>query len=231
MEAISAQTPTEMALLLKRESSAVVPAFVREINRQGLFNDRYVRASREVIDNILAQIPGASDLVPPATDVFGYPLEIPVALGPDLISAMGMQKKRNEPHYKALLDSKIGLMPPGDSIEGRQTGNLPSLREPDPRDAVKLTPQEQYRYQVLTGHEVRLPTAQGEKTFEGAVKEMIQTDLWKGATDSKRQQIITWLHTGYKRAARQKLIEENPRVREAVRQRMIERENAKGPRK
>jgi hypothetical protein len=221
MKAISAQNVDELKMFFKREASMVVPGFLRQLNRAGLINEKYVRDARDGWDNIIAQTPGFSDRIPPDTDVFGYPVLIPGGLGPDVISPIAVSKRRNEKHYKELVDSKIGLSPPGDTIEGNEVPGM-SLEDPSPDDGIPLTPQQAYRYRVLAGHEVKL---QG-RSFEESVKDLVNSDRWQEGTDYRRQNMIKPLYSLYKTAARAQLMMEFPELKAAARQKLINKQQA-----
>jgi hypothetical protein len=220
MKAVSSQKLDELQQFFKRQSSMVVPGFMRQLNKTGLMNEKYVRESRGVWDNIIAQTPGYSDLVPPQTDIFGYPVVIPGGLGPDVISGIAVSKRRNERHYKELVDSGIGAMPVGHWIEGNEIASM-TLEEADPRDGVELSPQEHHRLKVLIGHEAKI----NGMTFEDATKKLIDTKQWKEGNNFVRQVLFNGTYSQYKKIGRAMLMKENENLRDKVKMRLLERRN------
>jgi hypothetical protein len=220
MKAVSSQKLDELQQFFKRQSSMVVPGFMRQLNKTGLMNEKYVRESRNVWDNIIAQTPGYSDSIPPQTDIYGYPVTLPGGLGPDVISGIAVSKRRNERHYKELVDSKIGAMPVGEWIEGNEIASM-TLEEPDPNDGVELSPQETYRYRVLVGHEAKI----GGMTFEGAIQKLIDTKHWKEGNNFVRQVLFNGTYTQYKKVGRAMLMRENESLRDRVKMRMLSKKN------
>lgn len=220
MKAVSAQKLDELAQYFKRSSSIVVPGFIRQLNKTGVLNQKYVRESRDAWDAIIAQTPGYSDTIPPQTDIFGHPVVIPGGLGPDIISGIAVSKRRNEPHYRELIDSKIAAMPVGDWIEGNEVSEL-TLEEPDPNDGVELTPQEHHRYRVLVGHEAKI----NGKTFEDSIKELVDSKRWKTGNDFIRQVLFNSVYGQYKKVGRAQLLKENENLRERVKIRLLEKRN------
>jgi hypothetical protein len=220
MKAVSSQKLDELQQFVKRQSSMVVPGFMRQLNKTGLMNEKYVRESRNVWDNIIAQTPGYSDRIPPQTDIFGYPVTLPGGLGPDVISGIAVSKRRNERHYKELVDSKIGAMPVGDWIEGNEIASM-TLEEPDPNDGVELSPQETHRYRVLVGHEARI----NGMTFEDSIKKLIDTKHWKEGNNFVRQVLFNGTYSQYKKMGRAMLMKENETLRDRVKMRMLEKKN------
>jgi hypothetical protein len=217
LTAITADKAGDVQELLHGQGTALVPGFIRQIQRTGIFNDKHFKDARSIWDRALAQIPGASNLVKPDRDIFGHPIKRPGSLGPDLISGIAVSKKREEPHYRALLDNEIGLTPPGRTIFGTQEAIM--AREPDPDEGVELSEDQYERLQILAGHD----KLGSDKSFEQTIESLIKTAEWNSLSKYGRQELVQKIHAFFKRAARIKLLEGDKDLQRKVQQKLDER--------
>jgi hypothetical protein len=110
VEALSEPDRSASALIARLAGSLAVPAGVAQVARTA---DPILREAREPIDAIKARIPLVSKSLPARTDVWGQPIVNEGGVGPNIVSPIWINTRRNDPVNNALLRSGINVGTPG----------------------------------------------------------------------------------------------------------------------
>jgi hypothetical protein len=113
----------------------VVPTGVAQIART---RDPYLREARSILDTIRSRIPGQREKLPMRRDLFGEPIKLEGALGPDMVSPVYQSRVTNDPVATEML--RLGVSP--SRVMRKISG-------------VELEPLEFESYQVSTGQLAR----------------------------------------------------------------------------
>ncbi|MGE0774204.1 MAG: hypothetical protein AB7G25_07000 [Sphingomonadaceae bacterium] len=104
-------------LISQLAGSMAIPTGVAQIART---TDPILREAREPIDAIKARIPIVSKSLPARTDVWGRPIVNEGGLGPNIVSPIWVNTRRNDPVNKALLDLGVNVgRPSRPRVEGK----------------------------------------------------------------------------------------------------------------
>lgn len=95
---------------LQRYASTVVPRFVAAINKS---IDGTARDVGGMLDAIQKEIPGASENLPPVRNLWGEPVQLGGAYGPDWISPLYVSDPKNDPADSEIIAQKIRVRKPG----------------------------------------------------------------------------------------------------------------------
>ncbi|KQM98761.1 hypothetical protein ASE78_05910 [Sphingomonas sp. Leaf25] len=118
--------------LARMAGAVAVPSVVAQVAKM---NDPILREARSPIDRIRSRIPGMSSRLYPRRNVFGEPMRIQNALGPDIVSPLWTSTGRNDPTIDALLSAGVSISPPQRSYtsEGKRVewtpGQYDALQE------------------------------------------------------------------------------------------------------
>ncbi|MGE0775660.1 MAG: hypothetical protein AB7L36_11560, partial [Sphingomonadaceae bacterium] len=106
VEAMSEPDRFAPALIARLSGSIAIPTGVAQIART---TDPILREAQEPIDAIKARIPIVSKSLPARTDVWGRPIVNEGGLGPNIVSPIWVNTRRNDPVNKALLDLGVNV--------------------------------------------------------------------------------------------------------------------------
>lgn len=184
---------------LGRTTGSMLPA---SSLMRGMNPDPYLREARTFMDSLIRGIPGASETLPIAMDVFGDPIERFVGVtdtqdGNDLVEAE---------HNRIMLQTDKGLGKPDPKFEGV---DLRDITLSDGKNAYQ-------RYQELAGHLPGVPSLKEE------LRKLIETDTYQDLPDGEPQTAGTRINAlgrvvgRYRQAARRVLLNENPELRQLV---------------
>lgn len=141
--------------------------------------DPHLREARSVLDKIKDRIPGQRETLPTKRDLFGEPIKLEGAAGPDIVSPIYTSAAKNDPVINELIRLKIAPSKPTRQIRG-----------------VDLTPEEYERLQEVTGGTARkaltnlVNDPQWPKLNDDAKTELIEAAFRK-ARDFGRASVLT----------------------------------------
>ena len=167
---------------------------------------RETRAGREsalaglqtIINELKGRVPGYSDTLPPRRDLWGEPVPVQEALGPNWLSPVYVSKRKRSPIDLEMIQNEIGVRLPDRQIKG-----------------VALTAQEYDRYVQLAGNELKV-NGLGCKDF---LNNYVKSDAYRSLSpgpDGGRAYTIKDVINRYRRAAAYQVIEEFPELKEAI---------------
>jgi hypothetical protein len=84
----------------------IVPTGVAQLART---RDPYLREARSILDKIKDRVPGYRETLPLRRDVFGEPIKLEGALGPDIISPIYTSSDTNDPVAREMV--RLGMAP------------------------------------------------------------------------------------------------------------------------
>lgn len=179
---------------------------------RGVSPDPYLREARSFIDEMLKNVPGYSETLPPSRDVFGDPIQRRIGLTSnseaDLVEAE---------HTRMMIDAGRSLV---SKIE-------PKFEGVDLRDITLSNGRNAYdRLQELGG---QLP---GKKHLKEYLAKIIRSQAYQdrpdGASDVKgtRLNALASYVEKYREAARKHLVRENPEIRALIQKRQREARGA-----
>ena len=187
--------------LQARLAGSVVPAGVAQIERM---IDPTVRQTRSMLDGIRSRIPGYSEDLPPRRNLWGEPVVLTGALGPDIVSPFYTSPRVESPVDEEMVRLGVGVP-------------MPARIFSDGGVSVDLTDDEWDRYVVLAGNEAKDPeTGLGLKDF---LTHLITTPEYKAETDGPeggKQWLIRRVVQDYRQLARAQLFLESERLRSAL---------------
>lgn len=169
---------------------------------RGVNPDPYLREARSFIDNVLKNVPGYSQTLPPSRDAFGEPVARRIGLSTtshsDIVEAENIRMM--------LETGKQGVGKPDPKFEGV-----------DLRDITLKSGQNAYdRLQELSG---QLPKRKSLKEYlAGTIQSQAYQDMPDGAAGVKgtRQYAIGLTTEQYRSMAKKALVSENPELRELI---------------
>jgi len=194
----------------KRFGASLVPysALIANIERE---IDPTVRATYDVMDQIISRTPGLSDTLPPRRNLWGEPIVLEGGLGWDFISPFYTKTERFDFVSKQMADNEMNITMPK-----RKFGQYPYDIELDGEQYDKLI--------LLAGKEIHLPykdpdtrQSKGDKNLHDFLKSVMMTDIYQEATDGpqggKTMMIKNIVHQ-FQEAARAELKNEYPELRD-----------------
>lgn len=135
LEAVSDPDRYMDSFINRLGGSLAVPTGVAQVARTV---DPVTRERETLLDAVKARIPGVSDSLYPARDIFGQPIENEGGVGPDLISPVWQSTDRKDPVIERLLAAGVTISKPQKKIGDRE-----------------LTPGEYDAYQAKAGEYAR----------------------------------------------------------------------------
>jgi len=135
LEAVSDPDRYMDSFINRLGGSLAVPTGVAQVARTA---DPVTRERETLLDAVKARIPGLSDDLYPARDIFGQPIENEGGVGPDLISPIWQSTDRNDPVIERLLAAGVTFDKPQKKVGDRE-----------------LTPGEYDAYQAKAGEYAR----------------------------------------------------------------------------
>lgn len=173
-----------------------IPTGVAQVAR---VQDPVLRETRTVMDRFRSRIPGYSKDLPPRRNIWGEPIVLSGGLGPDIISPFYTSTKKDDPVSEELLDQRVPITMPERSVRG-----------------VELSPEQYDRLIILTGKE---PLSPGAPTMKDALREVIGSEEYRRLSDGPdggKAYMIQKITSGYKAAARAKLLQEDDELRRLI---------------
>ena len=202
----------------ERLAGSLVPAGVANLARN---LDPTIKEVNGAADAIFARLPGYSSTVPARRNIWGEKIELEGALGPDMISPFYTSTEIEDPVTDEMLRLEISVGMPPKHVFGTRPTDSP-FAAPDPRRGVELLPEEYDRYVELAGKELKI----GGLGLHDKLKQMINSESYKGKSDLLKQSLIQRTFSIYREAAQQKLLQEFPELQDAVREKIQERREA-----
>lgn len=199
----------------KNLAGSIVPAGVANLTRQ---LDPTLKEVNSAADAIYSRLPGFGADVPPRRNIWGDPIQLEGAIGPDMISPFYSSTKKDDPAADELLRLELSVGMPQKYIFGTRPSNNP-FAAADPGQGVKLLPEEYSRYVELAGNELKL----NGKGLHDKINETIESETYRSKSDMAKKTILQQLFNVYREAAQQQLIKEFPELREAIGEKMQER--------
>ncbi|MCC6479476.1 MAG: thermonuclease family protein [Sphingomonadaceae bacterium] len=135
LEAVSDPDRYMDSFINRLGGSLAIPTGVAQVARTV---DPVTRERETLLDAVKARIPGLSDNLYPARDIFGQPIENEGGVGPDLISPVWQSTDRKDPVIERLLAAGVTFDKPNKKIGERE-----------------LTPAEYDAYQAKAGEYAR----------------------------------------------------------------------------
>lgn len=170
----------------------------REMRTSG--GDPEVDFANRVLNQWKSRIPGLSDSLPPRRNLWGEPVMLEGAIGPDIVSPIYQSRDKKDPVADEITRLRLPL-------------ELPARQVMD----VELTAAEYDRFVALAGNELKDPgTGRGAKE---AVEAMLQTSAYKNlgdGPDGGKALAIRRVIAGYRDAARSAVITEMPGLMDAI---------------
>ena len=161
--------------------------------------DPLMRDAREWLDQILIKIPGLSDKVPPRRDVWGNPIKVKSAIGPDALSPLVYSEEKGDKLSKMLIDNNIEISVPRRVIDFGGHGE----------EGIPLNSDEYDKFSELSG--------KGAKKY----LDSIISDLSK-APKELQQLTINNVLSGYRKMAKHQILDMFPSLHEQVENRRKE---------
>lgn len=222
-QAVFSGEPRKTQRFLSGEGASIVPGIVRGVRQQ---MDPYQRQVQTMLDSFKNQIPGASKSLPPVTDVFGRPIPTGYGAGNEFVNAFSIinpiayTKEVDNPVIKEILDNKVNISSPRDSIMG--PGDNPyDFKPADAHNGIPLEPWEFYAYKKIAGD-----------WFMEKMNEKISQDSYKNASpgpDGGKAEIIRRLVAQSREYARGQMFEQFPGILDAVQEQLKARARALQP--
>lgn len=186
---------------LQNFAGTVVPTGVAQFARA---RDPYLREARTILDKIKSRIPGMRETLPARRNVFGEPIKLEGALGPDILSPIYKSAAKNDPVISEMI--RVGVAP---SSPSRQIRN------------VDLEPEEYDVLQQATGSAARksvetLISHPGWKNLPKETQADLIEDALRQARDIGRATVISQFPDISVRIAEQKRSELEARMPSAV---------------
>lgn len=161
LNAVTSQDINVVNGFLERELPTLLPA--SSLSRQlARLNDPVLREVDTIFEAFKSKIPGYSKDLPPTRNLWGEPILFEGGLGPDLATPLYTSEIKHDPVSEELVKQRIPVSLPERNIE-----------------KVRLTPQEYDAFQRLSGG---MPII-GEKTLKEQLLEVIQSELYRHASD------------------------------------------------
>lgn len=197
-------------------AGSIVPAGVANLTRQ---LDPTIKEVNSAGDAIFSRLPGFGG--PVRRNIWGEPIQLEGALGPDMVSPFYTSTKKDDPAADEILRLDMSVGMPQKYIYGTRPGNTP-FAAPNPGEGIKLLPEEYSRYAELAGNELKL----GGKGLHEKILETIESPAYQSKSDLAKKTMLQQLFNVYREAAQQKLIQEFPDLKEAIADKIQERASA-----
>lgn len=162
-----------------------VPTGVAHIART---QDPVLRQARGLADTLKKRIPGMSDDLPAARNLFGEKIVLEGGLGPDIVSPIYTTSIKENPVAKEMVRLDMALSRPSRKIDG-----------------VELPSELYAQYVEMAG-----------KPATAALKAIIATPQWQSMPDFKKQDMIRDTFLNFRRAARMTIIAQNPDLQRQI---------------
>lgn len=212
MEALNSPD-RKWANYFERLAGSLVPAGVAQLTRQ---LDPTIKEVNSAADAIFARLPGYGG--PVRRNIWGEPIQLEGALGPDIVSPFYTSTKKDDPAAEEILRLDLSVGMPGRYVYGtRPTSGVFSPQ--DPRQGVELLPEEYSRYVELSGNELKL----GGKGLKEKITETIESRGYQAQSDLGKSTLLQQLFNVYREAAQIQLRKEFPELDEAIREKVQER--------
>jgi hypothetical protein len=192
---------------IKKWSGSLVPTLVRNIEQQ---IDPTIRETTGFFDQIISEVPGWSETLPPKRDLKGDPIISEGSVGPDMLSFINKSTLKSDPVWKELVDNKISISPIPKFMGGMRPPKG-TMREETPMHGIELTPQEYDWVARMAGNELKI----GGKGMWDTLAELIKTPDYKSASDGSNGMKATLIKTvvnSYREVALSKLREIDPEL-------------------
>jgi hypothetical protein len=195
---------------VQRLAGSVIPAGVAQAAR---LNDPVLREVNSVLDQIRSRIPGLSSSLPPRRNIWGEPIVLTGALGPDMISPIYTSEQKKDPVSDEMIRLRLPLSMPEKQIGG-----------------VELTPQEYDRYVQLAGAEAVDPRS--GLGLKESLRRLFRDPEYRRQSDGpdggKALLIKTQIHA-FRTMARVRIMEEFPELRDLAEAARHEKFQAREP--
>jgi hypothetical protein len=162
--------------------------------------EAWLPALQTMLNEMKSKIPGYSKDLPPRRNLWGEPIVLQGALGPDMISPIYASTRKQSPVDIEMINNNVAVkMPPRQVM------------------SVDLTSQEYDRFVLLAGNELKDPnTGLGCKD---ALASLVKNPEYKRASDGEgggKAYMIMHVIQAYRKAATNKLIEEFPELKQLI---------------
>jgi hypothetical protein len=183
---------------------------------------------RRLINEVAANIPGASTWLEPYRNLWGYPVEVPKGWGPDWLSPVAMSTDKNDPAGDEIVRlGRLGLPIPGRHpriILGADPDTHPIDQPASPLDlGIRLTDKEYGDFQKLAGHEGKVD---GMGLHERINYLKTKDKEYRAASDPMKANIIMRFVTGHRRLAVAELLLKHQGLMEIYNERIRTKERA-----
>ena len=186
---------------------SLVPSGVAQINR---INDPVLKEVDTVLDQIKSRVPGWGKDLPPRRNIWGEPIVLGGALGPDIVSPVYTSQQKTSPVSEELLKLKLPLSMPTRNIGG-----------------IKLTPKEYDRYVVLAGNEAPNPST--DLGLKDTLTGLIEDPDYRSQSDAGKALVIQKYVHVFRELAKRQLLDENPELTRLINEAQMQKQEALMP--
>lgn len=202
-------------------SGSIVPAGIANLNRQF---DPTLKEVNSAADAIFSRLPGFGSDMPPRRNLWGEPITLEGAIGPDMVSPFYTSTKKDDPVADEILRLEMPVkMWPKYIYGSRPTDN--AFANPDPHRGVKLLPEEYDRFVQLAGDELKLG---GTNIYERLDK-TISSSQYARLPEMQKKTIIQQIFDKYREGAEIQTIKEFPDLQAEIAAKDQERREAMMP--
>jgi len=200
---------------IQRLAGSLVPAGLGQLARQF---DPTLREINSAADAIYAKLPGFSDTLPPRRNIWGEPIQMEGALGPDLISPFYKSSAIHDSVVNEMerLDLSVRMWPK--YVYGTRPTTSPFAPE-DAKRGINLLPEEYNRFVELAGRELKIDGA----NLHERLQKTIDSQAYKTLSKDSKETTIRQIFNAYGNAAEKRLILETPELQDAIKQKEAER--------
>lgn len=194
-------TGRDFTRFLAQRVAGLIPSGAALVTRE---MDPVKREVRTLYDQLLARLPGLSEDLPPARDLWGRVRTHPEAFGPDMLSPFMSQTHRPDAVDEELLRLQVPLGMPS------RVWALPKV-EGLPDAAQQLTPQQYDRFVVLSAGE----GGGGGPTLKDSLQQLMASPAYDQLSDGPqggKAHLIREMVNKYRTAAKAQLRAEDPEV-------------------
>lgn len=167
--------------------------------------DPTIRATYDLIDEIMARTPGLSDKLHPRRNLYGEPIVLEGGMGWDFVSPIYTSTEKWNYVDDEIFNNEVNVTLPKKTL---LQGNF----------AIELTPDQYDRYVVLAGNEYKVPHANGKELgLKDYLKATMNGDMYQSATtgpDGGRAVIIKSTVNAFRDGAKNQLFNEFPELKE-----------------
>lgn len=190
----------------RRLAGSLVPAGVGEVARQV---DPHMRDANTMLDAIKRRIPGLSDELPLARDVFGRPISYQSGLGLlyDIFSPIYSKREAPEPIDREIIDQGFVISKPDKDFKGVDLGRHPHAYS---------------RFLELSGNALKHPSwGLGAKDLLNEIvsgKHLLSQayDIRSDGPDGEKERYLRDIMGQYREMAKRQLLEEFPDLKREV---------------